>query len=146
MKLKTNLKLTADIVGLDLGQARTGVARINIIARIAEPLVPINMLAGDFLQAVDQLVVELDTSAVVVGVPRNLEGMDTLQTKWSLELIGKLEANLSVPVFMIDEAGTTVEAEARASEQQSIDSVAACIIVENFLDEVIGGRIPYVSV
>ena len=35
--MKSKIKLVSDILGLDLGLKRTGVARINLIAKIAEP-------------------------------------------------------------------------------------------------------------
>ena len=133
-------------MGLDLGMSRTGVARIHTVARIAEALPDINMAKDDLIEAVNVLVHELQASAVVAGLPRGLDGQETDQTRWAKQQITKLEEGLGVPLFVIDEAGTTKQALARASAGESVDGVAAGILLEDFLREVERGRIANVSI
>ncbi len=141
-----NYKIDSDIIGLDLGQARTGVARIHPVARIAEPLEHIVMKDGDFTEAVESVVAQHMASCVVVGMPRGLNGQETDQTKWAQQMQRDLESSLQVPVFAIDEAVTTQHAEKRARPDQSIDSVAAGIIAEDFVHELAEGRIENASI
>jgi len=143
MRFKINL--SGDLIGLDLGRSRTGVARINTHAKIAEPLAEITM-DDNFLAHVQQLAGELDAACIVAGVPRGLDGQETEQTKWALDVVMSLQAACTIPVFTVDEAGTTKLAEERAAQGQSIDSVAACIIVEDFLTEVVRGKVENVYV
>ena len=140
------MKINGNILGLDLGQKRTGVARIHTEARIAEPLEPINMTGESLIESVTELVAQHDAVAVVVGVPRNLDGKDTKQTQWVYQQLEELKSSLAVSVFDIDEAGTTKAAEEKAHEDQSVDSVAAGILLEDFVSELERGNITDVSV
>ena len=139
------INLSGDLIGLDLGKSRTGVARINVHARIAEPLDEIAM-SGQFVDQVACIVKDYEAACIVAGVPRGLNGQETEQTKWALEMIAQLQDVLSVPVFSVDEAGTTKAAEERVRPGQSVDSVAASIIVEDFLTEVMRGNVEDVYV
>lgn len=143
--MRSRINLSGDMLGLDLGMSRTGVARINVVARIPEPLQPI-VMTELFCEQVHQLVKDLDVSVLVVGMPRGLDGQETEQTKWAESMLAQLEDIVGVPVFSVDEAGTTIAAEARAVVGQSIDSVAAGIIAEDFLNEVLLGRVEDVNV
>ena len=57
-----------------------------------------------------------------------------------------MENALKEPVFSIDEALTTKFAEDRANLGESIDSVAAGILLEDFVGEVLAGRIENVTI
>jgi len=140
------IKLQGDIIGLDLGVSRTGVSRLNTIARLAEPLSVIDMKNGNILMKTEKLVSDYGACAVVVGIPRGLDGQTTKQTLWAIKLLEMLENGLKVPVFSIDEAGTTKKAETIVRRGQSIDSVAAGIILEDFAGEVLAGKIENVSI
>ena len=143
-KVRAKFKLTGDILGLDLGMRRTGVARINTVARMAEPLDEIVMRDG-FVEQVAQKISRYQSTAVVVGLPRGLDGQVTDQTRWTETIIQELRQSLDVPVFTIDEAGTTIEAEKRVQDGQSVDSVAAGLLLEDFIKEVSRGRIEQVN-
>ncbi len=137
--------LVGDIIGFDLGTVRTGVARINTIAKIAEPLKSIQM-SDDFDSDVKKLIAQYTPSAIVVGMPRGLDAQTTEQTVWAQEIFEKLRHSLAVPLFAIDEAGTTKQAQLRVKEGQSIDSVAAGIILEDFITEASRGRVDDVRI
>lgn len=139
------IKLSSDVLGLDLGLKRTGVARINLIAKIAEPLTPIMMDGQDLVESVRELIAKYNACAVVVGLPRGLDGQETEQTAWAVEVTKRLIDSLEEPVFSIDEALTTKAAEDRANPGESVDSVAAGILLEDFLSEVSAGRIENVT-
>jgi putative Holliday junction resolvase len=143
--MKSKIKLSSDILGLDLGLKRTGVARINLIAKIAEPLQPILMDGTDLVSEVQGLIAKHNACGVVVGLPRGLEGQETEQTAWALKITSELEKALEEPVFSIDEALTTKFAEDRAKTGESVDSVAAGILLEDFVGEVLAGRIENVT-
>lgn len=140
-----DITLGGDIIGLDLGRARTGVARMHTTARLPEPLALIDMKTDSYIDKVQARVDEHQAQAVVVGYPRGLDGQATEQTAWVDEQITLLRDKISVPVFVIDEAGTTKAAEDTAAAADSVDSVAAGIILEDFASEVQRGRIDHVS-
>lgn len=144
--MKSKIKLDSDILGLDLGLKRTGVARINLIAKIAEPLPPILMGETNLVVKVQELIAQHNACAVVVGLPRGLNGQETEQTIWAIKITKELEDSLEEPVFSIDEALTTKFAEDRANSGESVDSVAAGILLEDFVGEVMLGRIENVTI
>jgi putative Holliday junction resolvase len=144
--MSSNNKLSGDLIGLDLGMVRTGVARINTVARIAEPLDIISMDVSNLASEVTRFVNKYSACAVVCGLPRGLDGQETDQTRWAAEQITELQKALNVAVYAIDEAGTTKQAEIKASKNQSVDSVAAGILLEDFLDEVARGKIVNASI
>jgi len=146
MSLK-KINLDGDLLGLDFGDSRTGVARIHPVARISEPLSPI-VLKGDVIlvEEVAELIRRYNPSALVIGLPRGLDGQETEQTKKVEKFAKQMEdIKTGVPLYLVDEAGTTKEAELRVKKGESVDSVAACIILETFVSEVERGRIADVT-
>lgn len=144
--MKTILK--GDIIGLDLGKKRTGVARINTNARLSQALKPISIGEANDESLVTQIAALIDQyqpCALVAGLPRGLDGQNTEQTKWVLDVNSQIKNAFDLPFFEIDEAGTTKAAEAITSSSQSIDSGAAQLILDDFIAEVERGRIKNVS-
>lgn len=129
----TNLEGT--ILGLDVGSRRIGLARINAFAKLSEPLPEIDLERSEAFETIKQVISQHTASAVVVGLPRGLEGQETEQTAYCRKFAEDLAENINLPVFLIDEAGTTKEAELRAkNSSESVDSIAASIILEDFVN------------
>lgn len=126
----------ASVLALDFGASRVGVA-VSVVG-FAQPRAA---LANDvkLLANIAKLLGETGANRIVVGLPRNLNGDDTPQTINTRAFAKKLEESLRVPVYLIDEAATSVQAEAelaaskKAYERGDIDSLAAVIILEDFL-------------
>ena len=128
----------SNLLALDVGERKIGVARAHHIARVADPLttLPNN---DSFNEKLIKIIKEYDVSLVVVGLPRGLEGQDTAQT----EYVRKFMEALSLPVQYTfqDEAVTSVNAEAqlkragKAYAKEDIDSMAASIILSDYLQE-----------
>ncbi len=145
MKLMHN-RIAGDVIALDIGLSRTGVARINTTARIAEALEPITDSHQQLVSELKKVFSQFAPAAVVLGLPRGLDGQDTEQTTYVRGVFKDLtQAYPDMNFFMIDEAGTTKEAELRARDGESVDSVAAGIIGEDFLAEIIRGNIDGVT-
>lgn len=118
-----------ELVGLDLGQAKTGIARASSMAKLAEPLETIATakLEG-YLKILDGV------EAIVIGLPRNLEGDDTAQTRWVRQFVEGLKAKVKLPMFWQDEALTSVVSAARPSQGQDDHALAAQVILQDFID------------
>jgi putative Holliday junction resolvase len=121
-------------LGLDVGGARIGVARINSIAQISEPLV---VLRNDdqFSTELKKLIVEYSADLIVVGLPRNMKGERTQQTEIVESFVGSHIEPLGVRVIYQDETLSTVAAEARMPKKDAHlqDAYAACVILEDFM-------------
>jgi putative transcription antitermination factor YqgF len=81
------------------------------------------------------LIIEHNASGVVIGLPRGLDGQETSQTVYSRKFADELQKQITVPVYLIDEAGTSKAADDRSGKnsQLSRDSVAAAILLEDFI-------------
>jgi putative holliday junction resolvase len=121
-------------IGLDLGERRIGVARLNTMVGMAEPLSLIETASQDVLKEIDSIVLEYSANGIVVGLPRGLDGQETSQTAYCREFAANLKNSLHIPVYLIDEAGTSKAADERMGKGSNFsrDSVAAAILLEDF--------------
>jgi putative Holliday junction resolvase len=122
-------------LALDVGLKRTGIARGSDAARLAEPLRTV--ATTEVLSTLKNLAEEYNVSAIVVGLPRNLHGNSTQQTNWVRDWVVKLKRKIDLPFYWQDEVLTTRIAEAKKlsyKKVHDIDSLAAAIILQDFLD------------
>lgn len=123
------------LLGLDVGQSRIGVARASSMARLAEPLMTIK--TPQAISDIQKLIKEYGATTLVVGLPRGLNGHDTPQTNWVRDWVVKAKAKIDTPMYWQDEALTSHLAEAKsqtAKHPQDTDALAAAIILQDFLD------------
>lgn len=133
-------------LGIDFGDARIGVAACDPAGTLTFGVATVPAGRGDTAALVD-LVVEYDAVEVVVGLPRNLAGVEgpaarkiRKRTRWFVDAL--VESGHRVPVRLVDERMSTVEASRRLSEagrdtrqQRSvIDREAAAAILGHALD------------
>lgn len=123
------------LLGLDIGQARIGVARGNTEARLASPLAVI-AVDGQELDQIKRLIEQEDATELVVGLPRGLDGQETAQTALTREF-GQRLSELGLPLRWQDEAGTSVEAESQnQNDKLGPDARAAALILQDYLSGV----------
>ncbi|HET7290828.1 MAG TPA: Holliday junction resolvase RuvX [Vicinamibacteria bacterium] len=130
-------------LGLDVGDARIGVAVSDETATIASGL-PTLVRKGPRkdVQAVARLAEEHEVSEVVVGLPRRLDGEIGPQGQKVLSFMDAIRDALEVPVVAWDERFTTaiarqalLEADVkRKARKGAVDKVAAILILQNYLD------------
>jgi putative Holliday junction resolvase len=126
------------ILALDIGARRIGVAVASLGARLPRPLTTLNQ-SSDTIHQICELLEEHQAIALVCGLPRGLNGQDTAQTSAVREFVASLETKVSVPVYLMDEALTSKQAEAELKQRGAtytrgdIDALAACYILTDFL-------------
>lgn len=123
------------LMGLDVGQKRIGVARASGVAKLAEPLTTIK--TSESLEKLQQIIQEQGTQTIVVGLPRSLRGDDTAQTTWVRTWVDNAKKRIQLPFYWQDEALTSRIAEAERQAHKSphdVDALAAAIILQDFLD------------
>lgn len=129
------IKNEQQFVGLDVGERRIGVARVHSIVKLAEPLDFIDVVNQDVNDAIVALVKTHSADGLVIGLPRGLDGQETDQTNYSREFAQLVKDRLNIPVYLIDEAGTSKSADDRNVDgKYSRDSVAAAIFLEDFVN------------
>lgn len=129
-------------IGIDVGDARIGVAQSDPSGLIATPVetVPRNSRAVARIAA---LATELGAVEVVLGLPRSLSGGEGPAAAKVREFAALVAAAVApVPVRLCDERLSTVSAEAVLREQGRkgarrravVDQAAAVVILQNALD------------
>jgi putative Holliday junction resolvase len=136
------------VLAFDLGIRRTGVAISDASGTLARPLDVIHgtSLKAQWTNLLDVIArVQLDDEqldAIVVGVPRRLDGSPTDFTPAALDFIARLSRKLPIPVVAIDERLTSVEAEALLAVRErdwrrrkaQLDAAAAAVLLQDYLD------------
>jgi putative pre-16S rRNA nuclease len=132
------------IAAIDLGQRRIGVA---ISAHQGATSYPLGALSRRSLKhdlaALAALLDSRNVGRVVVGLPLNIDGSEGPQARHARAFASKLAEALHLPVEVYDERLTSFEAEDRLKhrsthgriKKESVDAVAAAIILEGWLQE-----------
>jgi putative Holliday junction resolvase len=145
----SGLQIRRRILGVDLGQARIGVAVSDELGMLAHPVETIPARV-DAARRIADIVREKDAERVVVGLPRHMNGSLGTGGVEALAFVEKLQAMLSCKVVTWDERLTTMAANRalRESGQKTrdsrnvIDQVAAQMILQGYLDGLQAARSP----
>lgn len=136
--------MTGRVVGIDFGARRIGVAVSDADQRVATPFETIKRVGDRTVEhgRIAEIVEEIAAVAVVVGLPRSLDGSDGPAVALVRSEIRGLAKRLRIPIEEYDERFTTVEAERslRAggtrgrAKRDVIDQVAAAVLLQGWLD------------
>ena len=130
------------IMGIDYGDARTGVALSDLLCTIVGSTSVVRSRNTEkALEDIARIVRDNDVGQIVVGLPKNMDGTEGTRAALCREFAAKLEAATGVPVAMWDERRTTVEAHNILSQhnyhgkkrKETVDAVAASLILEGYL-------------
>ena len=136
------------VLGLDVGDVRIGVAisdELRITARGLFTLIRTNIKKDT--QSIIDTVSANDCSLIIIGLPLNLSGQDSVQTEKVREFSQKLENKLvsnampDVKVILYDERFTTVLAEQAMKDQgvknskikEAVDRQAAVVMLDDWM-------------
>ena len=130
------------IMGIDYGDARTGVALSDLMCSIvgSSQVIP----SRNRQKAIDDIVRiarENEVCEIVVGLPKNMDGTEGARAQLCREFAARLEQATGLPVKLWDERRTTVEAHNILSQhnyhgkkrKETVDAVAASLILEGYL-------------
>lgn len=130
------------IMGIDYGDARTGVAISDILCSIVGStyVVPSRNTEKAIADIV-KLCRDNMVGEIVVGLPKNMDGTEGLRAELCREFAEKLKEATGLSVAMWDERRTTVEAHNILSQhnyhgkkrKNTVDAVAASLILEGYL-------------
>ena len=130
------------IMGIDYGDARTGVAISDLLCSIVGSAVVVpSRNTEKAIADIVKLAKDNAGGEIVVGLPRNMDGSEGVRAELCREFAAKLEAATGLPVAMWDERRTTVEAHNILSQhnyhgkkrKDTVDAVAASLILEGYL-------------
>ena len=130
------------VMGVDYGDARTGVAISDLLCSIVGSTTVIHSRRQEkTLEQLCVLVKQYEVGEIVVGLPKNMDGSEGPRAELCRRFAQSLEELTGLPVKLWDERRTTVEAHNILSahnyhgqkRKDTVDAVAASLILEGYL-------------
>ena len=134
------------ILGLDFGSKTVGVAVSDELMLTAQGLEIVRRQSPNKLRQtlarIEQIVTEYQVERIVLGYPKNMNNTEGDRVEKTKEFKEMLERRTGLLVTLWDERLTTVAAEKvlmesgvrRENRKAVIDKVAACLILQGYLD------------
>ena len=131
-------------LGLDLGTKSLGVAISDSTGLIASPLKVIHFPSEDYdtaLRELQEILATYSIKKIALGLPKNMDGTLGFASERSRKFKEKIENITDIPVVLVDERLTTMEAQnilleadiSRKKRKSVIDGEAAVLILETFI-------------
>lgn len=133
-------------LGLDLGTRTLGLSISDITKTIATTYKTIHFKESEYDTLIDilkQIVNDEKISKMILGLPKNMNNSIGERALTTIDFKKKLEDEIGIEVIMQDERLSTVEANnymlesdiSRKKRKKKIDSLAANIILQTYLDK-----------
>lgn len=120
------------ILGIDFGTKRVGLAISDETAQFARELAIWS--PEQFWTEIQSLIDSETIEVIVVGLPLNMSGEDSEKTEEARTFAERLKQTVHVPIELVDERLTSQMAEQIAGTSKNIDSLAAQIFLQTYLD------------
>jgi putative holliday junction resolvase len=135
------------ILGIDVGEARIGLALSDELGMLAHPLETVKAREGNPIKTIAALIEREKIATVVIGLPRNMNGTYGPAAEKAKDFSAKLQKLTPCTVKFWDERLTTVAAQKQLHEagrnaknsRSVIDQAAAVLILQGYLDSLSGG-------
>ena len=131
-------------LGIDLGTKRVGIALSDNLNIIASPLKTLTFNnREDLLEQLGAVINEFDVKTIVLGLPLNMSGIDSPQTKKIRDFKSSLLI-FNIPIIYEDERLSSVSAKKSmviqniktGHNKSEIDMRAAALILQQHLDKI----------
>jgi len=131
------------IMGIDYGDARTGIAISDLLCSIVGTSTVIHSRREDkTLVEIQKLVQEYEVGSIVMGLPKNMNGTEGPRAQLCRQFAEQVRQATGLEVILWDERRTTVEAHNILNEhnyhgkkrKNTVDAVAASLILEGYLN------------
>ncbi len=135
------------ILGIDYGDARTGIAITDALNITAQGLETIHNNGSDkiILKRLDEILEQYDIDTIVIGKPINMDGTSSERTEITERFIHKLKCKYNkLKIEIVDERLTTVAAHKtmnfldinKNKKRNIVDTISAVYILETYLNKI----------
>ena len=135
------------ILGIDYGDARTGIALTDALKITAQGLETIHNEGSDkiILKRLDEIIEKYEVDTIVIGRPINMNGTPSERTEKTEQFIHKLKCKYNkLKIETIDERLTTVAAHKtmnfldinKNKKRNIVDTISAVYILETYLNKI----------
>lgn len=133
-------------LGLDLGTRTLGISLSDITHTIASTYKTIRFNEADYeavLPELKEIITTFEVEKIILGIPKNMNNTIGERGETTIRFKELLEERLNKEVILQDERLSTVEATnymlkadmSRKKRKEKIDSLAANIILQSYLDK-----------
>jgi putative holliday junction resolvase len=133
-------------LGIDYGDARIGLAISDDLGMMAHPLEPVDVAEVESAETrIAEIAREKRVDKIVMGLPLRMDGSEGTAVEKVKAFIERLRSRIDqrIEIIFIDERLSTVEAQRSLREagrtvrnsRSIIDQAAACIILQDYLDQ-----------
>ena len=135
------------ILGIDYGDARTGIAITDALNITVQGLETIHNSGSDkvILKRLDEILEQYEIDTIVIGKPINMNGTPSARTEITEKFIHKLKCKYNkIKIETIDERLTTVAAHKtmnfldvnKNKKRNIVDTISAVYILETYLNKI----------
>ena len=135
------------ILGIDYGDARTGIAITDALNITVQGLETIYNKGSDkiILKKLDEILEKYEIDTIVIGKPINMNGTESERTVITKKFIHKLKCKYNkIKIETIDERLTTVAAHRtmnfldinKNKKKNIVDTISAVYILETYLNKI----------
>ena len=130
------------VLAIDYGTVRVGIAISDPMRIIATPFRTIQLESNaQVIREIQEIIKEQGVKKIVIGLPLNLSGEDTIQTGKTRDFCALLKESVDLPVSWQDERFTSKESEAEIRKmglspkqgRKIVDQIAASLILRSYL-------------
>lgn len=123
------------LLAFDYGLKKIGVAVGNTLTRHARPLRILTPVTREQrFKAIEALLAEWEPDRVVVGLPLTTDGGEQYASLRCRRFANQLHGRFGVKAELVDERGSSVEAQQALGTHAQDDAMAAAIILQRYLD------------
>ena len=131
------------ILGIDYGQRRIGLAISDPLNIIAKPMTFLDTKDDiDIINHLQKIIKDKKITKLVVGLPLNMKGKDSAQTKLTRDFADLLKSKINLPIYFQDERLSSITAKKILIQQDKspsrnkgfIDEIAAAVFLQEYLD------------
>lgn len=129
-------------LGLDLGTKTLGIAISDRTNVIANPYKTIRFNdTSELIEPLKDIILQESIGEIALGLPKNMDNSCGFASKRSLDFKELLEKHINIPIVLVDERLSTMEAEkylldsdmSRKKRKDKIDAVAASVILNTYI-------------
>lgn len=123
------------LLALDYGLKKIGVAIGNTLTRQARPLtILVSTTREQRFAAIASLLEQWRPDRIVVGLPLTLDGGEQYASMRCRRFANQLHGRFGALVELVDERGSSLEAQELLGTNDADDAVAAAVILQRYFD------------
>ncbi|MDN5842354.1 MAG: Holliday junction resolvase RuvX [Alcaligenaceae bacterium] len=123
------------LLAFDYGLKKIGVALGNTLTRQARPLRILTAATRtERFARISELLHEWQPERAIVGLPLTLDGGEQPASRLARRFANQLHGRYGLAVELVDERGSSIEAQQILGTNEADDAMAACVILQRYLD------------